>query len=118
MRSWPESSRLATAAAVAGVAALGVVAGSEGVAWAGSRSWVPALLAGATLAALGIAALRRSRSAGALLLVSGIAWFVGDFHSSGLDWPSWVALHLSWVFLAPLVQLALGYPSGRPRTAV
>src|SRR5262249_37300763 len=75
-------------------------------------------LAGWTLAGLGIAALGRSRSAGVLLLASGVAWFVGDFHASGPHWWAWLALHLSWVFLAPLVQLALAYPSGRPRTLV
>ena len=118
MRSWPESRRFATATMVVGVAALGVVAESQGFAWSETRSWVPDLLAGWTLAGLGIAALGRSRGAGLLLLVSGVAWFFGDFHASGPHWLGWLALHLSWVFLAPLVQLALTYPSGRPRTAL
>jgi signal transduction histidine kinase len=116
MRSWPESRGLATAALVVGVAALGLVAAAEGFAWAETRSWVPDLLAGWTLAGFGIAALGRSRGAGLLLLSSGVAWFFGDFHASGPHWLSSLSLHLSWVFLAPLIQLAFGYPSGWPRT--
>jgi signal transduction histidine kinase len=118
MRSSPDPRRLALAALAAGATALGVVAEREGFAWPDTQGWVPDLLAGWTLAALGLAAaaLGRSRNAAALLFASGVAWFVGDFHASGPQWLSWLAAHLSWLFLAPLVQLALVYPSGRPRT--
>jgi len=43
---------------------------------------------------------------------------MGDFHAAGPYPLGWLALHLSWVFIAPLVQLTLAYPSGRPRSLV
>jgi signal transduction histidine kinase len=120
MRSWPDARRPALAALVAAVAALGVAAAWQGFAWPDTRSWVPDLLAGWTLAGLGLAALAtgRPRGAAALLLVAGVAWFFGDFWASDAPGLGWVGSHLGWLFLAPLVQLALAYPSGRPRTVV
>ncbi|PWU25588.1 MAG: hypothetical protein C5B48_00550 [Candidatus Rokuibacteriota bacterium] len=118
MRSWPEPRQFGPAAFAACVVALGVVAESQGFAWGDTRSWVPDLLVGWTLAGLGIAALGHSRGAAALLVAAGIAWFVGDFHASGPHWTALLASRFSWVFLAPLVQLALAYPSGWPRTLV
>ena len=58
----------------------------------------------------------RRRSRLWLLLGAGVAWFVGDFHATGPGWLGWFATTFAWVFLAPLVQLALAFPSGRPRT--
>jgi signal transduction histidine kinase len=120
MHSSPEDHRRGLAALTAGVAALGIIAAWQGFAWADTRSWVPDLLAGWTLTGLGLAAatLERSRGAAGLLFASGVAWFIGDFHASGPYPLGWLALHLSWVFIAPLVQLALAYPSGRPRSLV
>jgi signal transduction histidine kinase len=118
MRSWPEPRQLGRSALVACVVALGIVAESQGFTWGDTRSWVPDLLVGWTLAGLGVAALGYSRDAGVLLVAAGIAWFVGDFHASGPHWTALLASRFSWVFLAPLVQLALAYPSGRPRTLV
>jgi signal transduction histidine kinase len=43
------------------------------------RRWVPDLVVGATLAGVGIFALRISPGTGVLLLASGIAWWVGNF---------------------------------------
>jgi signal transduction histidine kinase len=118
MRSWPDARTPALAALVTAVAALGVAAAWQGFAWPDMRGWVPDLLTGWTLAGLGLAALAagRPRGAGALLLASGVAWFFGDFWASGAPGLRWVGSHLGWLFLAPLVQLALAYPSGRPRT--
>jgi signal transduction histidine kinase len=120
MRSWPDARRATLAALVATVAALGVAAAWQGFAWPDTRSWVPDLLTGWTLAGLGLAALAtgRPRGAAALLLTAGVAWFFGDFWASGSPGLAWVGSHLDWLFLAPLVQLALAYPSGRPRTIV
>jgi len=118
MRSSPEEHRAGLAALAAGVTIVGVVAAWQGFAWTDTRSWVPDLLAGWTLAALGLAAaaLGRSRGAACLLFASGFAWFIGDFHATGPHWIGSLATYLSWVFLAPLVHLALAYPSGRPRS--
>src|SRR5262249_54602443 len=58
----------------------------------------------------------RSRGAAWLLLSAGVAWFVGDFHATGPGWLGSFATTLAWVFLAPLVQLGLAFPSGWPRT--
>ena len=118
MRSSPEEHRGGPAALAAGVTIVGVVAAWQGFAWPDTRSWVPDLLAGWTLAGLGLAAaaLGRSRRAACLLFASGFAWFIGDFHATGPHWLGSLATYLSWVFLAPLVHLALAYPSGRPRS--
>jgi signal transduction histidine kinase len=120
MRWLPETRRFDVAALAATVAALGVAAAWQGFAWADTRSWVPDLLTGWTLAGLGLAALAsgRPRGAGALLFAAGVAWFFGDFSTSDPAWLGWLGAHVDWLFLAPLVQLALGYPSGRPRTFV
>jgi signal transduction histidine kinase len=120
MRSSPDTRRLAVAALAACAAALGLLAAWQGYAWPDTRIWVPDLLAGWTLCGLGVAAvaLRRPRGAGVLLFASGVGWFFGDFHAIDPHWLGSLASHLSWLFLAPLVQLALAYPSGRPRTRV
>jgi signal transduction histidine kinase len=120
MRLSPDARRWTTAAVATGTAALGVLAEWQGFAWPDTRTWVPDLLAGWTLSGLGLAAftLDRSRSAAVLLFASGLAWFVGDFHALDPTWIGSLASDLSWLFLAPLVQLALAYPSGRPRTPV
>jgi signal transduction histidine kinase len=104
-----------------GVVALGVVAERQRYDWADTREWVLDLLVGWTLAGLGLAAfaLGRPRGAAALLAVAGVTWFVGNFYGVEPDWLGWAATHLGWLFLAALVHLALGFPTGRPRaTAV
>src|SRR5207249_1008379 len=116
MRSSPDQRRFGLVVLAAGAAALGIAAESQGFAWSDTRSWVPDLLAGWTLAGLGVAASAtgRPRGSSVLLFVSGVAWFIGDFHSTAPAWIGSLGSHLSWVFLAPLIQLALAYPSGRP----
>jgi len=118
MHSSPDGRRLTVAALAAGAGALGVAAAWQGYAWPDTRIWVPDLLAGWTLSGLGLAAfaLGYSRGAAVLLLASGVGWFIGDFHAVDPSWLGSLASRLSWLFLAPLVQLALAYPSGRPRT--
>jgi signal transduction histidine kinase len=118
MRSSPDARGLTVAALAACAGVLGVLAAWQGYVWADTRSWVPDLLAGWTLSGLGIAAfaLGRPRGTAVLLFASGVGWFIGDFHSVDPRWLASLASHLSWLFLAPLVQLALAYPSGRPRT--
>jgi signal transduction histidine kinase len=120
MRSSLDDRRPTAAALTAGAGVLGVLAAWQGYAWPDTRVWVPDLLAGWTLCGLGVAAfaLGRSRGAAALLLASGVGWFVGDFHAVDPRWLGSLSSHLSWLFLAPLIQLALAYPSGRPRTFV
>lgn len=120
MRWSREPHRLALIALAAGAATIGVIAEWQGFTWTDTRSWVPDLLVGWTLAGLGIAAgaSGRPRGLAALLFVGGLAWFVGDFHEAAPHWFGSVAAHLGWVFLAPLLQLALAYPSGRPRSWV
>jgi signal transduction histidine kinase len=117
MRSSPDARRLALAAAALGVVTFGLVSELERYAWAEMRQWVPDLLAGWTLAALGIASflLARPRGTAVLLTLSGAAWYVGNF-STGPPWLAWATTHLGWVFLAPLVHLGLAFPTGRPRS--
>lgn len=118
MRSLPDTDRLVLVTTAIGVAALGIAAERERYAWADTHDWVTDLLVGWTLTGLGLAAfaLARPRGAAALLTIAGVTWFVGNFYASGSEWVASTATHLSWVFLAPLVHLALAYPTGRPRT--
>jgi signal transduction histidine kinase len=120
MRWSRDDRRLTAAALAAGAGALGVLAAWQGFAWSDTRIWVPDLLAGWTLAGLGLAAfaLDRPRGAAALLFACGVGWFVGDFHAVDPHWVGSLASNLSWLFLAPLVQLALAYPRGRPQTPI
>ena len=74
-----------------------------------TRHWVPDLAAGWSLIACGLVAWSRrpdSRT-GAAMTATGAAWFVGNFVSQAL-----------YLYRGPLVQLVLGYPSGRIRTRV
>jgi signal transduction histidine kinase len=118
MRWSREPSRPVLIALAAGAATIGVIAEWQGFAWTETRSWVPDLLAGWALAGLGVAAgaSGRPRGLAALLFVGGLAWYVGDFHATAPHWIGSLATGLSWAFLAPLLQLALAYPSGRPRS--
>ena len=120
MRSSRDDRRLTAAALAVGAGGLGVLAEWQGFAWPDTRSWVPDLLAGWTLSGLGLTAfaLSRPRGAAALLFASGVCWFLGDFHTVDPHWLGSLASNLSWLFLAPLVQLALAYPRGRPQTPV
>jgi signal transduction histidine kinase len=65
------------------------------------------LAAGFVLIGLGLVAWQRrgSGAAGSLLAASGFAWFLGNFAGWAL-----------YLHRGPLVQLAVSYPSGRPRS--
>ena len=80
--------------------------------------WLPDLLAGWTLIGLGIAllGLRRPRGAATLLLLAGFSWFAFNFENTGPAAVQWLAVHAAYLHRAPLLQLALAAPEGRPRT--
>jgi signal transduction histidine kinase len=120
MRSSRDLRHIGLGLAAFGIVAVGIVAERQRYGWADLRDWAPDLLVGWTLAGLGIAALalRRPRGAGILLLFSGFAWFFGNFYELEPAWLGSTAAELAWLFLAALVQLALAYPTGLPRTAV
>jgi signal transduction histidine kinase len=103
--------------ALAGVA-VGVVAEQQGYDWPDLRAWVPDLIAGWTLIGLGIAllALERPRGAAALLLLAGFTWFAFNFATTGPDAVQWLAGRAAYLHRAPLLQLAVAAPSGRPRS--
>jgi signal transduction histidine kinase len=105
------------AVACAGVA-LGVIAEQQAYDWRDLSDWLPDLLAGWTLISLGIAllALRRPRSAAVLLLLAGFSWFAFNFENTGPTALQWLAVHAAYLHRAPLLQLALAAPEGRPRT--
>ena len=79
---------------------------------------MPDLLAGWTLIGLGLAllVLRRPAGAAALLLVAGFAWFAPNFDAAGPDVVEWAATRAAYLHRAPLLQLALALPAGRPST--
>ena len=105
------------ALACAGVA-LGVIAEQQAYAWRDLSDWLPDLLAGWTLIGLGIAllGLRRPRGAATLLLLAGFSWFAFNFENTGPAAVQWLAVHAAYLHRAPLLQLALAAPEGRPRT--
>ena len=105
------------ALACAGVA-LGVIAEQQAYAWRDLSDWLPDLLAGWTLIGLGIAllGLRRPRRAAALLLLAGFSWFAFNFENTGPAAVQWLAVHAAYLHRAPLLQLALALPDGRPGT--
>jgi signal transduction histidine kinase len=120
MRSWPERRHVVAALAAAGIVVLGIAAEHQRSGWSETHDWVPDLLVGWTLAGLGLAAFltARPRGAAALLVVAGVTWFAGNFYATGPDWLASASSQLSWLFLTPLVQLALAFPTGRPRTRI
>ena len=99
MRSSPDLRSIRLGAALLGIAVLGVVAERQRYGWADTREWAPDLLVGWTLAGLGIAAfaLRRPRGAATLLLLSGVAWFVGNFYELEPGWLGSAAEALAWL---------------------
>jgi signal transduction histidine kinase len=105
------------AVACAGVA-LGLLAVDRAYEWSDLGGWLPDLVAGWTLIALGLAlvALRRSRTASALLIVAGISWFAFDFAATGPEVVRWLAEQTAYLHRGALFALALALPDGRPRT--
>jgi signal transduction histidine kinase len=67
------------------------------------RHWLPDLLTGWILIAAGLVAARDARLPGVLLAASGALWFAGN-----------IAGHAAVVHRAPLAQLLLAFPRGRP----
>ena len=110
--------RAALALGGAAAAAVGVLAEQQGYGWADLRGWLPDLLAGWTLAALGLVLLasRRPPGAGALLLLAGFAWFAANFATTGPAAVEWIAARATFVHRGPLLALALATPAGRPWT--
>ena len=100
---------------LAGVA-LGLTAEWVGFGWGDPRRWIPDLAVGWSLIGCGLVAARRrpeSRT-GLLMAATGFTWFLGNFSDVGAAAVAWVAAHLVYLHRGPLVQLVLGYPSGRP----
>jgi len=78
---------------------VGIAAEGHSYGLADARHWLPDLLVGWILVGCGLLAAGRP---GALLVLSGFAWFSGSFVMPAL------VLHR-----APLAQLALTFPTGR-----
>lgn len=86
-------------------AAVGLTAEGSLYAWHHAAGWIPDLLTGWVLIACGLLVWSWSSQApGALLVAAGLAWFIPNFTP-----------HLLYLHRAPLVQLVLTYPRGRPR---
>ena len=105
--------------ALLAIACAGVVVGILGeqqeYAWSELRYWLPDLLAGWTLIALGLSLviLRRPRRTAALLLVAGFSWFAFNFATTGPPFVDWLAVRGAYLHRAPLFQLALAPPFGK-----
>jgi signal transduction histidine kinase len=88
------------------LAAAGVAAEAVGFGFDDASEWVPDLLTGWLVAGCGLVAWDRRRRSlvGPLLVATGGLWFVGDVSGA-----------LAYAYRGPLLNLALCYPSGRPR---
>jgi signal transduction histidine kinase len=123
-RSLPLSTDAAATPLVAAgalvIAAVGVTAEGSLYAWDDVWRWLPDLLTGWTIAGAGLVVLWRvpSSRAGALLTASGLAWFLGNFESSGVNAIAWAGQHGVLLHRALLVQLLLTFPLGRTRDLV
>jgi signal transduction histidine kinase len=101
---------LAAAAVVAGIAAEWTYYG-----WGDPRDWLPDLVTGWILIACGLIGWSRrpeSRT-GALLGLTGFAWFVPDFTVTGVGAIDWLTEHALYLHRGPLIQAVLVYPHGR-----
>jgi len=94
---------------------LGLTAEWVGFGWGDPREWIPDLAVGWSFIGCGLVASgRRPQSrTGLLLAATGFTWFLGNFADVGVAAVAWAAAHLVYLYRGPLVQLLLGYPSGR-----
>lgn len=105
--------RTASVLWTAGIA-IGVVSEVLAFGWDEPSRWIPDLVTGWSLIALGlIGAERRPESrTGALLAASGILWFAPNFHAVG-GVIGWFAGQSIYLHRAPLIHAVLAYPTGR-----
>lgn len=105
-RPSPASARVRTVLA-AGGATLAVATRWRAGGWDDVNLWLPDLTVGVVYLVMGVVTVGRHRAAGALLWSTGAAWLLGS-----------VTTALLYLHRAPLLHLALAYPSGRPRRRV
>jgi signal transduction histidine kinase len=101
------------------VALAGLVLGL-GAEWAARSKQSPLtvgvdLVVGWTLISCGLIAwMRRPESRiGALIALTGFAWFLGTFAGSDIDAVATLGFALATLYLGPLFHAIIGYPSGR-----
>ena len=94
---------------------IGLVAESVAFGWAEPRRWVPDLAVGWTFIGLGVVSSDRwpENRTGRLLVLTGFAWFVGNFAVADLGIVAWVAGRAAFVYRGLLAHLVLAYPTGR-----
>jgi signal transduction histidine kinase len=99
--------------AAAGVA-LGLAAEGVGFGWDDPGHWVPDLLVGWTFVGCGLAgqAIRPRSRSGALMVLTGFAWFLGNFSPVDVAALSWAAGNGLYLYRGVLVQSVLTYPTG------
>ena len=93
---------------VAGVAAclaFGVVSERIAFGWDRPGAWVPDLAVGLAFLAGGCWAWPAQRGTGVLLVLTALAWYLGNVHAVALYWHR-----------GPLVHLLLTFPTWRPRS--
>jgi signal transduction histidine kinase len=97
-----------------GAIALGVVAEWAAFDVADVRRWLPDVLVGWVLVGCGlIGADRRPGSrTGALLVATGLTWFIGNLAGVPMEAVAWVAGQLVYLHRGFLVHLLLAYPEG------
>lgn len=112
---WLDAVRGRVVGLAVGAGVLGLAA--EWVAFAPSdiRQWLPDLVVGWTFFGCGLVALvrRPDSRTGALLVGTGVAWFLGNFAAADPPLVAWLAGHLTYLHRAVLIHAVLSYPTGR-----
>ena len=112
---WPDVVRGRVVGLAVGAGVFGLVA--EWVAFAPSdiRQWLPDLVVGWTFVGCGLVALvrRPDSRTGALLVGTGVAWFLGNFAAVDPPLVAWLAGQLTYLHRGVLIHAVLSYPTGR-----
>src|SRR5918994_1260533 len=96
-------------------ALVGVAAEQVAFRWSDPLRWGPDLLVGWTFIAAGLVAwVRRPQSGtGALMVVTGFTWFLGNFASADIRPVAWLGTQALYLHRGPLIHAVLSFPSGR-----
>jgi signal transduction histidine kinase len=101
--------------AVAAAVGIGIAAQLTAFGVESPRRWIPDLTVGWTLIACGLigSAKRPASRTGALLTVTGFAWFLGNFATAGPALLAWFGAQTMYLHRGLLVHVLLSFPTGR-----
>jgi signal transduction histidine kinase len=98
---------------------IGLAAEAARFSWEEPALWLPDLFVGWAMVACGLTIMwRRSSGTGPLLVLAGLAWFLGNFAAVEVSLVSGLASQLVYLHRAILVHAVLAFPSWFPPTLV